>query len=86
MTLLRVIRHTLPADGTLLIAEPISGVRGAEPIGDAYFAFYLLAMGSGRPRTFARLKEMLGEAGFIDIALRPAAMSMLASVVTARIG
>ena len=86
MTLLRAIRQALPADGTLLIAEPISGVRGAEPIGDAYFAFYLLAMGSGRPRTFARLKEMLGEAGFIDIALRPAAMPMLASVLTARTG
>jgi len=86
MTLLRAIRRALPADGTLLIAEPISGVRGAEPIGDAYFAFYLLAMGSGRPRTFARLKEMLGEAGFIDIALRPAAMPMLASVLTARTG
>ena len=86
MTLLRAIRRALPADGTLLIAEPISGVRGAEPIGDAYFAFYLLAMGSGRPRTFARLQEMLGEAGFTDIALRPAAMPMLASVITARTG
>ena len=59
MTLLRAIRRALPAGGTLLIAEPMSGVRGAEPIGDAYFGFYLLAMGSGRPRTFARLKEML---------------------------
>jgi demethylspheroidene O-methyltransferase len=84
MTLLRAIRSTLPANGTVLIAEPISGVRAAEPIGDAYFAFYLLAMGSGRPRTFARLKEMLAEAGFTDIALRPAAMPMLASVITAR--
>jgi demethylspheroidene O-methyltransferase len=84
MTLLRAIRRSLPVDGTLLIAEPISGVRGAEPIGDAYFAFYLLAMGSGRPRTFDRLKNMLAEAGFGDIALRPAAMPMLASVITAR--
>ena len=84
MTLLRAIRRTLPPAGTLLIAEPISGVRGTEPIGDAYFAFYLLAMGTGRPRTFARLKEMLAETGFADIALRPAAMPMLASVITAQ--
>jgi demethylspheroidene O-methyltransferase len=84
MTLLRAIHRTLPGNGTLLIAEPISGVRGAEPIGDAYFAFYLLAMGSGRPRTFARLREMLTEAGFADVALRPAAIPMLASVITAR--
>lgn len=84
MTLLHAIHVSLPIGGTLLIAEPISGVRGAESIGDAYFAFYLLAMGSGRPRTFARLRDMLTEAGFGDIALRPVAMPMLASVITAR--
>jgi demethylspheroidene O-methyltransferase len=84
MALLRAVHSSLPIGGTLLIAEPISGVRGAEPIGDAYFAFYLLAMGSGRPRTFARLREMLTEAGFTDIALRPVAMPMLASVIIAR--
>lgn len=84
MNLLRAIRRSLPVNGTLLIAEPISGVRGAEPIGDAYFAFYLLAMGSGRPRTFERLSEMLAAAGFVDIALRPTAMPMLASVIIAQ--
>ena len=85
MVLLRAIRCVLPENGTLLIAEPMSGVRGAEPIGDAYFAFYLLAMGSGRPRTFERLREMLIEARFADIALRPAAMPMLTSIMTARV-
>jgi demethylspheroidene O-methyltransferase len=84
MSLLRAVRRSLTANGTLLIAEPISGVRGAEPIGDAYFAFYLLAMGSGRPRTFERLSGMLAEAGFVDVALRPAAVPMLASVIIAR--
>jgi demethylspheroidene O-methyltransferase len=84
MTLLRAIHRALPGNGTLLIAEPISGVGGTEPIGDAYFAFYLLAMGSGQPRTFERLRGMLAEAGFADIALRPSAMPMLASVITAR--
>jgi demethylspheroidene O-methyltransferase len=84
MSLLRAVRRSLTANGTLLIAEPICGVRGAEPIGDAYFAFYLLAMGRGRPRTFERLSEMLAEAGFVDVALRPAAVPMLASVIIAR--
>jgi len=84
MILLRAIHRALPAGGTLLVAEPICGVRGSEPIGDAYFAFYLMAMGSGRPRSFARLREMLHEAGFADVALRPAAMPMLTSVITAR--
>jgi demethylspheroidene O-methyltransferase len=84
MTLLRAIHRALPGNGTLLIAEPISGVSGAQPIGDAYFAFYLLAMGSGQPRTFERLRGMLAEASFADIALRPSAMPMLSSVITAR--
>jgi demethylspheroidene O-methyltransferase len=84
MSLLCAVHRSLPSDGTLLIAEPMSGVRGAEPIGDAYFAFYLLAMGHGRPRTFERLREMLTEAGFADIARRPVAMPMLTSVITAR--
>jgi demethylspheroidene O-methyltransferase len=84
MYLLRAIHRALPGNGTLLIAEPLSGVRGAEPIGDAYFAFYLLAMGSGRPRTFERLRDLLTEARFADVRLRPAAIPMLASVITAR--
>ena len=56
MTLLRAIRRTLPPAGTLLIAEPISGVRGAEPIGDAYFAFYLAGDGE-RPAADFRAAE-----------------------------
>ncbi|MGA7805364.1 methyltransferase [Bradyrhizobium sp.] len=84
MTLLRAIHRALPGRGMLLIAEPLAGIRGCEPIGDAYFAVYLRAMGSGRPRRFERLRDMLTEAGFVDIALRPAAMPMLASVITAR--
>ena len=84
MNLLRAVHRALPGNGTLLIAEPLTGVRGAEPIGDAYFAFYLLAMGSGRPRTFKRLRDMLTEARFADVRLRPAGIPMLASVITAR--
>lgn len=64
MKILQAVRKALPQGGTLLIAEPMSGVAGTEAMADAYFGFYLLAMGRGRPRTAARLKEMLGEAGF----------------------
>jgi demethylspheroidene O-methyltransferase len=84
MTLLRAIHRALPEDGTLVIAEPLAGTSGAEAIGDAYFGFYLLAMGSGRPRSFARLSEMLRASGFAQIALKPSDMPMLTSVVIAR--
>jgi demethylspheroidene O-methyltransferase len=33
-------------------------------VGDAYFGFYLLAMGSGRPRRSEELRAMLRTAGF----------------------
>ena len=84
MTLLRAIRRALPDDGTLLIAEPMSGVRGAEPIGDAYFAFYLLAMGSGRPRTFERLQRDAPRRRLRRHRAAPDAMPLLTSVITAR--
>lgn len=63
MKILKAVHAALPQNGTLLIAEPMSGTRGAEPIGDAYFSFYLLAMGRGcsrSPEDFARLLDATG--------------------------
>ncbi|WP_439595543.1 methyltransferase [Falsiroseomonas sp.] len=62
--LLRAARAALPPGGRLLIAEPMAGTSGAEPMGEAYFGFYLLAMGRGRPRRPEELRAMLAEAGF----------------------
>jgi demethylspheroidene O-methyltransferase len=64
LALLRAVRSALPDDGVLLLAEPMSDTPGAEPMGDAYFGFYLLAMGRGRPRRAEELTAMLHEAGF----------------------
>ncbi len=64
LALLRAAREALPAEGALLLAEPMSGTQGAEPVGEAYFGFYLLAMGSGRPRTPDQLAQLLQAAGF----------------------
>jgi demethylspheroidene O-methyltransferase len=57
----------LKPGGVLLIAEPLAGTRGAESMGDAYFGFYLMAMGKGRPRTRTELEGMLKEAGFSEV-------------------
>lgn len=64
LAILKAVRKALPANGTLVVAEPMSGTRGAEPMGDAYFGFYLLAMGKGRARTPERIMELLTAAGF----------------------
>ena len=82
-TVLAAVRAALPADGQVLVAEPMSGTPGAETVGDAYFGFYLLAMGRGRPRSAARIGELLVEAGFARPRLIPTAMPMQTSVVVA---
>ena len=64
LAILRAVRAALPTGGTLLLAEPMAGTRGAEPMGDAYFGFYLLAMGRGQPRTPEALRALLLQAGF----------------------
>ena len=67
VSLLTRLHGALKPGGHLLIAEPMAGTEGAEPIGDTYFSFYLWAMGSGRPRTAEELKGMCLAAGFNSI-------------------
>ncbi len=64
LTILRAARRALPHGGTLLLAEPMAGMAGVESVADAYFGFYLLAMGRGRPRDAAALFKLVEMAGF----------------------
>ncbi len=83
LTLLRRIHAALPPGGTLLIAEPMAQTPGAERSGDAYFGFYLLAMGTGRPRSVAEIRAMLHLAGFGQVRTRRTALPLIACVITA---
>ncbi len=72
LAVLRAVHRALEPGGTLLVAEPMAGVRGAVTVGAAYFAFYLLAMGSGRARTPDEYRGLLLAAGFREArAVRP---------------
>lgn len=82
--LLERVRTALAPGGTLLIAEPMAGTRGAEAMGDSYFGLYLWAMGSGRPRTRAELEALLREAGFTEIRERRTRLPLLVRVLVAR--
>lgn len=84
LALLRNVRRALPPDGTLLLAEPMAGVPGAEAMGDAYFGFYLLAMGRGRPRSAAQLGALLQAAGFGAVRALPTRLPLQAGVLVAR--
>lgn len=64
LAILRRTRAALPTGGTLIVAEPLAGTRGAEPVGGAYFGFYLAAIGSGRARTQDEITRLLKQAGF----------------------
>lgn len=69
MRILRAVHDALEPGGTLLLAEQMADTAGALPMGDAYFGFYLLAMGRGKPRSAATLKSMLSQAGFRSVHL-----------------
>jgi len=64
LAILRAVRRALPPGGTLLVAEPMAETPGAEGIGDAYFGFYLLAMGRGTARSPESIESLLRQAGF----------------------
>ncbi len=74
----------LPPGGALLVAEPMAGVPGAERMADAYFGFYLLAMGTGRARTPDELSEMLRQAGFARIVRIPTRRPLMVSLLVAK--
>jgi demethylspheroidene O-methyltransferase len=82
--LLRRVHDCLPPRGRLVIAEPMAGTPGARAMGDAYFGFYLLAMGSGRPRTPQEITGMLHTAGFAEVQQIPTQNPYAAQILQAR--
>ena len=83
-TLLAAIYQALPPGGTLLLSEPMAQEQGETPQGDAYFHFYLLAMGAGRLRTPRELMAMMAEAGFAHLEVVPNAMPLQTQILIGR--
>lgn len=84
--ILRAAHRALPPKGVLLLAEPMMGTPGAETVGDAYFGFYLLAMGRGKPRTPQQLRRMLMAAGFSSTQLLRTRQPLQSRLIVARRG
>jgi len=82
--LLAKVHAALPPGGRLIVAEPMAGGASPERAGDVYFAFYTMAMGTGRARSAARIAELCRAAGFADIRIprspRPFVTSALSCV------
>lgn len=81
--LLRAVHAALPPGGRIVIAEPMSGGSRPDPVTDTYFAFYTLAMGTGRTRTGPEVARLLGAAGFGNLRVIPGFRPYITSVVTA---
>jgi demethylspheroidene O-methyltransferase len=82
--ILRAAHRALAPKGVLLLAEPMMGTPGAETVGDAYFGFYLLAMGRGRPRTPESLQRMISAAGFAGSRLVRTRQPLQSRLIVAR--
>ncbi|RAP40623.1 SAM-dependent methyltransferase [Rhodovulum viride] len=84
MALMRKILDALPPGGRLVVSEPMAGGAHPNRSGDAYFAFYCMAMGTGRARSPERLAEMMKEAGFQGVEMPRTHRSYVTSVVVGR--
>lgn len=84
IAILKSIRRSIEPKGTLLVAEPMSGTRGAQASGDAYFGIYLLAMGQGRPRTPEEIRRMLIGAGFGHVRQVATSTPLLCRILSAK--
>lgn len=84
--LLSSVARSLPPGGRIVISEPMAGDDAPERAGDVYFAFYTMAMRTGRVRRPARIAEMLCEAGFEGVKVHPAARPFVTRAITARRG
>ena len=82
--ILEKARHALPEDGVLILAEPMSDTPGAEAVGEAYFGFYLLAMGQGRPRSPAHVLKMLERTGWRRARMLPTRRPLLTRLIVAQ--
>ena len=83
--LLRAVRAILPAGGVLIVAEPFADTPGAQPVGAAYFGFYLHAMGSGRARGAGAISALLRHAGFAKVRHVQTRQPMLTGLLIAHV-
>lgn len=82
--LLSEVHRALPPGGRIIVSEPMTGGAMPTRAGDAYFAIYTLAMGTGRTRSPDEISQVLALAGFDRIETCKTARPFVTSVVTAR--
>ncbi|WP_443112682.1 methyltransferase [Dinoroseobacter sp. PD6] len=82
--LLRKVFVALPADGRVVVSEPMAGGDQPTRTGDAYFAFYTMAMQTGRARSAQEIADHLTRAGFVDVVCHTTYRPFVTGVVSGR--
>lgn len=65
--LLAKVYDALPTGGRLIISEPMGGGAQPDRSGDVYFAFYTMAMQTGRTRSAQEIGALCEQAGFSQV-------------------
>ncbi|WGH80275.1 methyltransferase [Jannaschia ovalis] len=83
LSLLGAVHAALPPGGRLIVSEPMTGGDRPSRAGDAYFAFYCMAMQTGRARSPERIKALMAQAGFTRITDRGTTRPFVTHVLSA---
>lgn len=82
--LLSKIFDALPPGGRLIVSEPMAGGTHPERAGDVYFAFYTMAMQTGRARSASEIIHICQDIGFQGFTTHRVARPFVTSVISAR--
>ncbi|MEM9550785.1 MAG: methyltransferase [Pseudomonadota bacterium] len=84
LALMSKVFDTLPPGGRLVVSEPMGGGERPDLSGDVYFAFYTLAMQTGRARSPQEIANLCAKTGFTDINSPKPSRPFVTRVLTAR--
>jgi demethylspheroidene O-methyltransferase len=86
LALLSAIYEVLPARGTLIVSEPMSGGARPDPQTDVYFAVYTLAMRTGRTRSADEIAKLARAVGFEGVKPLSSLRPYVTCALTAQVG
>lgn len=80
--LLARVYDALPQGGRLIVSEPMSGGVKPDRASDVYFAFYTMAMGTGKVRSADEIATLCRAAGFQGVQVPRAPRPFICSALT----
>lgn len=79
--LLTKVYTSLPKGGRLVVSEPMLGDPMPNRFGDTYFAYYTLAMNTGKTRSPRQIADLLSEIGFSDVKVHSSKRPFVTTVI-----